>query len=79
MKNDKQVVSPMRSTLSWAGCLSLWAQSSSLHPVAAADETLLGKRQHKPSRLQQQPDGVKSSEPKGTDSRPKTECSSSNC
>ncbi|XP_034061576.1 rap1 GTPase-activating protein 1 isoform X9 [Gymnodraco acuticeps] len=31
------------------------------------------------SRLQQQPDGVKSSEPKGTDSRPKTERSSSNC
>ncbi|KAI9548986.1 Rap1 GTPase-activating protein 1, partial [Dissostichus eleginoides] len=29
------------------------------------------------SRLQQQPDGVKSSEPKGTDSRPKTERSSS--
>ncbi|KAK5912082.1 hypothetical protein CesoFtcFv8_001988 [Champsocephalus esox] len=31
------------------------------------------------SRLQQQPDGVKSSEPKGTDNRPKTERSSSNC
>ncbi|KAI4826721.1 hypothetical protein KUCAC02_030155, partial [Chaenocephalus aceratus] len=29
------------------------------------------------SRLQQQPDGVKSSEPKGTDNRPKTERSSS--